>query len=158
MATSRALNPLQQTAWLLLVVLLLLQKPIGAAVITVDETCTLVDAIAAANGDSAVVGCTAGQGADSIVLTGDVLLTEAYSGSDGLPTVTSDITLEGNDFIIERDQAAPDFDLFHVLSSGTLTLTDLTTAGMSSSPARRASSCPHCPAGICSRSQDARPS
>jgi len=57
--------------------------------ITVSGACTLTDAITAANNDTATGGCPAGSGADTITLTADVNLTSA------LPTITSEITLEG---------------------------------------------------------------
>ena len=47
-----------------------------AAVIRVDEGCSLHDAITAANTDSATGGCPAGAGADTIYLSGDVTLDE----------------------------------------------------------------------------------
>lgn len=47
-----------------------------AATITVDgATCTLVDAIDAANSDTATGGCPAGSGADTIELQTNVTLT-----------------------------------------------------------------------------------
>ena len=46
-----------------------------AAVISVNATCSLPNAIIAANTDSAVGGCSAGSGADSITLPADVVLT-----------------------------------------------------------------------------------
>ncbi|QKK03882.1 MAG: hypothetical protein HND55_15215 [Pseudomonadota bacterium] len=73
-----------------------------AATITVDTLddgslagqCTLRDAVAAANADTAVSGCTAGSGADEIVfdssLSGTLLLTEAT-----LLLVQSEITITG---------------------------------------------------------------
>lgn len=39
-----------------------------AATIDVDGTCTLADAIVAANNDIAISGCPAGSGADAITL------------------------------------------------------------------------------------------
>ena len=81
-----------------LVLLLILPQPLYPATITVDETtCTLVDAITAANTDTAVGGCTAGSGADTIDLTTSVSLTVVDNvtyGPNGLPVVTSDITVD----------------------------------------------------------------
>jgi cysteine-rich repeat protein/parallel beta-helix repeat protein len=111
-----------------------------ATTIVVDETtCTLVDAITAANTDTAVGGCAAGSGADTIELTTDVSLTEINNGGgpgangpNGLPEVISDITVEGGDFTIER--IGPFFRFFAVPSNGTLALNDLTlTNGRSTS-------------------------
>src|SRR5215211_1299863 len=45
------------------------QTPLLAATLNVDgTTCTLVNAITAANNDTATGGCTAGRGADTLVL------------------------------------------------------------------------------------------
>ena len=77
-STSRRPGPVQRTTRITLAVLLVLSHPLWAATIIVDETsCTLGDAITAANTDAAVGGCTAGSGADTIELTTDVTLTEA---------------------------------------------------------------------------------
>ena len=75
-----------------------------AADITADgTTCTLIDAITAANTDTVTGGCLAGAGADTITLTADVILTT------GLPaiTTTSVITIEGAGFTISRSSASP---------------------------------------------------
>ena len=114
----------------LAVLLVLFSHPALAATIIVDETtCTLVDAITAANTDTAVGGCAAGSGADTVELMTDVTLTAVdndESGSNALPAVTSDITVEGAGFVIERDPTAPFFRFFAVLRSGTLTIHDVT--------------------------------
>src|SRR2546425_7021414 len=85
------------------------QGPALAATIPVDgPTCTLIDAITAANTDAATGGCVAGSGADTIVLQNSSLhpLTAAnntYNGPTGLPVITTEITIEGNNSTIERD-------------------------------------------------------
>ena len=63
--------------------------PVHAASITVNATCSLADAITAANSDTATGGCIAGSGADTITLTQDISLTS------GLPTITSEVTIDG---------------------------------------------------------------
>ncbi len=96
--------------------------------IVVEGGCTLVDAITAANDDAATGGCSAGSGADEIVLTGDVTLTAAAEADNGLPIVRTPITVRGNGFSIARDSTAPDFRLINVDGAGQadLTLEDLT--------------------------------
>lgn len=47
-------------------------------------------------------------------------------GANGLPDITSDITIAGNGSTIIRASSAPAFRLFHVASSGVLTLQNLT--------------------------------
>lgn len=86
--------------FILLMLTLFLTAPlemVRAASITVDENCSLGDAIEAANQDAAVGGCAAGDGADTIALTGDITLTEA------LPTMTGAIVIEGNNHTISGD-------------------------------------------------------
>jgi hypothetical protein len=95
----------------LLLLLQLGSQPLSPTEIVVEDGCTLVDAVTAANTDTATSGCPAGSGADEIVLTDDVLLTDSVDGENGLPVVTSTITLRGNGFTILRDAAAPDFRL-----------------------------------------------
>jgi len=115
-----------------------------AATITVDQSsCTLSDAMLAANTDLAVGGCTAGAGADTLVLNADITLSTADTVNStvvdgayaGLPDVTSDITIEaGTANLIERDSALgctdPEpvaFRIFNVFGSGVaLTLDGVT--------------------------------
>ena len=75
--------------------------------------------------------------ADTINLTQDISLTtvdNATNGQNGLPAISSAITLQGNDFTLARDSSYscggsdPQFRLFHVAASGNLTLHDLTLA------------------------------
>ncbi|MCW5847955.1 MAG: hypothetical protein KIS95_12040, partial [Anaerolineae bacterium] len=111
----------------------LLTPAAHAATITVNETtCTLIDAIIAANTDTAVGGCLAGSGSDTITLQTDVTLTSVYGdymGDTGLPAVTSEIVIEGDGHTIERDGAAPDFRILYVGEDGNLTLSDVTISG-----------------------------
>ena len=90
--------------------------PILAADITVDSSCSLADAIQAAQSDSEVGGCPAGEGADTIHLTGDVTLAAE------LPQIASDITIEGGGYSISGDNS---FRIFHV-ADGALAINDLT--------------------------------
>ena len=93
--------------------LLALGLPAGAAAATIevntfqqvnDEQCTLADAIDSANANADLGGCThtGTYGADTIILpTGVYSLTASNNdgndglGSNGLPIVTSDITILG---------------------------------------------------------------
>lgn len=102
---------------------------VSAGTISVDgTTCTLVDAIQAANTDSAVGGCAAGSGTDVLNLTSpQYLLTFPYGSTNyGLPPVTSTLVIQGNGAIIQRDVSATSFGIFQVESSGNLTLLNLT--------------------------------
>jgi len=108
-----------------------------AAGITVGGSCTLVDAITAANTNTATGGCAAGSGADTITLSGNVVLTSVNNsntqGANGLPVVTSAITIAGNGATISRAGSSPDFRIFEVVSTGDLTLNDTTISGGRSS-------------------------
>jgi hypothetical protein len=109
------------------------QAPALAATINVDGTsCTLIDAIAAANTDAPAGGCTAGSGADTLVLPAGSThtLTQSYDyGPNGLPLVTSAITIAGNGSTITRDPSAPQFRILEVAPSGDLTLQETTVSG-----------------------------
>ncbi|MCI0712317.1 MAG: hypothetical protein L0154_19340 [Chloroflexi bacterium] len=67
---------------------------VRAGNITVNVTCTLVDAIIAANTDAPSGGCPAGSGADVITLDVNVLVATPYQDDLGLPVITSDITIQ----------------------------------------------------------------
>ena len=119
-----------------------------AATITVDSTtntvaddglCTLREAITAANTDTAsgaTAGeCPAGSGADTIELgvaltyTLDVV-DNSTDGDNGLPSITSEITINGNGSTIERIEGFfLEFRIFHVGASGDLSLNDVTITG-----------------------------
>ncbi len=116
--------------------------PMARAVspITVDDTsgtvggsgCTLRDAITAANMDAPAGGCPAGSGDDTIVLPAGatITLTDPDNGTgaeiNGLPPITSTITIDGNDAIVERSSAVgtPAFRIFTV--RGSLTVNNVT--------------------------------
>ncbi len=113
-----------------LICLLVSRSPLEPATITVAGGCTLVDAVVAANTDAAAGDCPAGSGADTIVLTGDVTLTEAFQtnsqGATGLPSVTSEIVLDGEHFVVRRQDSGPRFRIGHVDTTGNLTLKNTT--------------------------------
>ena len=113
---------------------LLTAAPLQAATINVGSSCSLQNAIHAANSDSAVGGCSAGSGADTILMprNAHVVLTAPdndWHYGTGLPVVTSTITIEGNGSTIERDVSAEEFRIFGVEFSGDLTLRDATVSG-----------------------------
>jgi hypothetical protein len=120
-----------------------LAPPSFSAELSVEGGCTLPDAIASANSDTAIGGCPAGEsGADTIHLTSDVVLTAIADigdilfsnvGPAGLPRIETSIVIEGNGFTLSRDPAAPDFRLLMVFGgffgSGDLVIRDLTLRG-----------------------------
>ncbi len=149
-APSRPLRIGRCAGLAVLLVLLIATGPSLAATITVTSTsggtggpdCTLRDAITAANTDAAVGGCAAGSGADVIELPAGatITLTEAdnagLQGANGLPLITSEITLNGNGATIERDAGlacnldettdAGEFRIAFVDNGADLTLNDVT--------------------------------
>lgn len=97
----------------------LLSATIHAADITVDSSCSLADAISAANSDAATGGCPAGSDVDTIALTGDVTLTAA------LPEIKSEIRIEGNGYTISGNER---HQIFWVEEEGALTIQNATLA------------------------------
>ncbi|HYI14155.1 MAG TPA: choice-of-anchor Q domain-containing protein, partial [Thermomicrobiales bacterium] len=105
----------------------------AAAIIRVGvNSCTLADAITAANTDSVTGDCPAGNGSDTIVLESDATYTltqmmsnDFYLGKSGLPIITTDITIEGNGATIQRQEGAPEFRIL-THGGGALKLHDVT--------------------------------
>ena len=133
--------PLAALAFMMLVVMLSASvRGVDANTIHVGggiaNNCTLVKAINAANNNSPAGDCAAASGADVIELHSDVVLFgvdngEGDEGPNGLPAITTDITINGNGFTILRfpDWGCPggaEFRIFHVTKTGTLTLNDVT--------------------------------
>ncbi len=109
----------------LLLALSSIQAPLAFAdTITVDESsCTLADAITAANNGGTVEGCTGSAGPDMLDITNAITLTAA------LPAITTEITIEGNGHTIVRDSdAATQFRILSV-TTGDLTLNEATISG-----------------------------
>lgn len=109
-----------------------------AATIGVSGGCSLIDAIDSANTDSPVSGCLTGAGADTIVLQN--ASTHSFSSSidnsygfNALPSITTEITIEGNGSTIQRTNGfgsgSVKFRLFRVSSAGDLTLNDTIISG-----------------------------
>ena len=98
-----------------------------------DGQCSLVEAMINANSDArAQPDCPPGSGADVIVLPANstqwlTAIDNRSYGSTGLPVVTSEITIEGNDSRIVRASTAPAFRLVTV--TGTLLLKNVTLQG-----------------------------
>ncbi len=99
-----------------------------------DGQCTLIEAILSANTNQSSGNrageCPAGRGDDIIRLEQGVTYTvstinNTVDGPNGLPSITSQITIEGQGATIERatGQGVANFRIFHVAASGNLTLT-----------------------------------
>ena len=100
-----------------IVFLLVIARPVGAADITVNASCGIIDALKSAENDTATGGCTAGSGADKITLSIHATLTE------NPPEITTAITIEGAGYSISGDDK---YRFFVVEPSGSLTLNNLT--------------------------------
>ena len=107
-----------------------------AADIPVGGSCSLPDAILAANTDQAANGCVAGAGPDTLQLNGATIALAVSNGlasphgPTALPLISSEITIEGGDAIIEGDPNRSEaFRLFEVTATGNLTLNDVTIRG-----------------------------
>jgi len=88
----------------------------------VNDVAGLIAAINTANAN--------GVGLDTINLaTGTYTLTAVDNGYNGLPVVTSSITINGNSATIMRDSAASPFRIFEITTTGSLTLNSLTLSG-----------------------------
>ncbi len=108
-----------------MVALLLLAPtpPTEAASFAASDATTLINAINSANANAET---------DTIFLTADISLTAVNNptdGSNGLPSITSEIRIEGHGYTLSRAGAAPNFRIFHVASTGNLTLTHVTLSG-----------------------------
>ena len=97
---------------------------VSAATITVaaGDSAGLVAAITTANsnGEPDIIELAAGS---TYTLTS---VADTQFGANGLPSITSEITINGNGAIIERDTSAPAFRIVHVANTGTLTLNNVT--------------------------------
>ena len=95
---------------------------VQAAGITVGSglsqgTCSLADAITAANTDTATGNCPAGDGADTITLTADISLYAA------LPNISSAMTIEGGGYTISGNNLRR---IFTLAQGANLTLNNMT--------------------------------
>lgn len=123
---------IKRIAFFFLLILALGLFPLStqAATITVSGGCTLIDAITAANTDTATGSCPAGTaGVDVIELTSNVTLSAVNNtqipgfipvdtGPNGLPIIDSEIIILGHGFTIERQTAAPQFRFFTIAGGG----------------------------------------
>ncbi|MGH8658173.1 MAG: hypothetical protein ACREV4_06765 [Gammaproteobacteria bacterium] len=108
------------------------QAPVLASTIAVDgTTCTLIDAITAANSDAIAGGCAAGSGPDILELVAGsthtlTAVNNTTFGPTGLPVIGTEITIEGHGSTITRSSA----DAFRIFAvDGNLTLNETTVSG-----------------------------
>ena len=87
-----------------------------APAVSLPDDCTLADQIIAANTDEPVGACPAGAGVDTITLRRSITLAEA------LPTITSDIAIDGNGHTLDGNNRAPIF----VIEGGSVVIKNMT--------------------------------
>lgn len=102
-----------------------------AASIDVGAGCTLSQAITAANTDAQIAMCAAGSGADTINLPANSIIELSAidplsDGSSGLPSITSDITIQGQGSTLTRADMAPAMRLIRLNENASLTVDSLT--------------------------------
>ena len=118
-----------------------------ASIIIVDDPsgddidnglCSIVEAMqnAGLDNQSGSVDCTAGSGSDDVIsIQTDITLTSAYTTDGdgigyGVPSnMGGDITINGNDFTIERDSGAPQFRIFFFSANTDIEINNLTISG-----------------------------
>jgi uncharacterized repeat protein (TIGR01451 family) len=100
--------------------------------VAADGQCSLIEAIENANADAAShADCAAGSGADMIELAAGAsyTLTAVHNntgGNNGLPSITSAITVNGHGATIARStEVTVTFRMFQVAAGGSLTLNEL---------------------------------
>ncbi len=111
---------------------------VEAATMDVSGSCTLINAINNANSNTdtdGATGCPAGSGADTLNLKAKSIYTltainNTTNGPNGLPVVTSVITINGNGATVKRAGAAgtPNFRLLRIVN-GNVTINDLRLSG-----------------------------
>ena len=99
--------------------------------INIGDGCSLVEAIINANNDALThAECTAGSGADTIVLAGG---TYSYTTANGylsaLPHITTPITIEANGATIQRTDGGANMRIITITSGSSLTLNNATITG-----------------------------
>ena len=137
------LNSIQKSFLALSISNALVAMPTDAATINVGANCSLIDAIESANTDTSVGMCGQGLGADIIVLPANhvasytagifsYLSTAGYTYDSALPTITSDVTLQGTapfNAVIERAGTTAEFRVLAVEANASLSLEFITVRG-----------------------------
>ena len=99
-----------------------------------DGKCSLIEAITTANTDANFDACVrvGGGAADTIMLPkGNHVLTQIDNGVNGLPLITSPITIQGNGATISRKKGPTRFRLFEI-TTGPVTIENVKLTGGSS--------------------------
>ncbi|MBP8295329.1 MAG: hypothetical protein KAX84_04415, partial [Burkholderiales bacterium] len=106
----------------------------GLVAIAADGQCSLLEALENATNNAAThANCTAGSGADTIVLASGSTYTltarhNGWYGGNGLPLITDDVTIVGNGATIVRSSATP-FRLFAIAPGARLAASNLNLQG-----------------------------
>ena len=126
---SIRLNKINKTALLSALLLEISTGAVQAATIFVDNnTCTLSDAITAANQDTISGGCVSGSGTDVI----EIPLNSTIDLNNELPEISDSLTVNCNNSTIQRNSNAANFPIFTNGVVNDLTLNDcIITNGVS---------------------------
>ena len=120
---------------LLLVTLMMLVLLAACDYTTINVNCSVPNLITAINNANSHVSTTTinlASGCTYTLTAVDNSATSAFGGStfdygdNGLPQITTPITINGNGASIVRDGGAPDFRIFYITETGSLTINDLT--------------------------------
>lgn len=96
-----------------------------------DGECSLTEAIINANNDASTYpDCVAGNGVDTIELAANTVyvldsVDNSIDGPNGLPSITSEIIINGHHATIQRGNSVPNLRLLHVSAGGNLQLNNL---------------------------------
>ncbi|MDD5274228.1 MAG: choice-of-anchor Q domain-containing protein [Methylovulum sp.] len=105
----------------------------SSATLNIRGGCTLINAINNANTDTDTdgpIGCPAGSGVDTINLVRNKTYTlttvdNNTDGNNGLPVLSSEITINGNDSVVSRTGQSY-FRIFHIAETGKVLLKSIT--------------------------------
>ncbi len=120
---------------LLLILALMLSAcgpPSGGTIAVICDTIALIGAINSANADAAPDILELDPGCVYLLTAVDTTVTSTFDGStfaygdNGLPSISTPITINGNNSTISRVDSAPWFRIFYIAKTGSLTINDLT--------------------------------
>ena len=97
--------------------------------INADGLCSFVEAVVNANDNAAThADCAAGNGADTIILTQTTYrFTSAYDTTiAAIPNISDELTIQGNNAIVELDSGVMGIRFMYVAASGTVNVEALT--------------------------------
>ena len=105
----------------------------GLVPVADDDQCSLIEAINNANAGMDTTGGECATGANIVLASGSTYtISQVHNdmyGPNGLPSITSSATINGQGSTIQRAGGAPPFRIFHVAEGGFLGLSNVTLSG-----------------------------